>query len=234
MLIGSGRAMNGRFSGMAPHAKLVAVKVLNDKGGGRIANVIHGIRYVLLNQDRLKIRIVNISIGTRFDPEDAEERMLLYWVERLWDAGMVVVTAAGNFGPENGSITLPGISRKVITVGSCEAEEIRAADPGQPQTYSGCGPTSACVRKPDICAPGNHIYSCNYRYPAYSRIPYVKKSGTSMATPVAAGAAALLLEKYPGMSNVEVKLRLWESCEDMGLPGNRQGHGRIDMRKLLK
>lgn len=226
--------MNGHFAGMAPQAKLVAVKVLNEKGGGRIAHVIHGIRYVLLNQRRLNIQIVNISLGTRFHPDDEDELELLRWVERLWNAGIVVVTAAGNFGPEDGSITLPGISRKVITVGACEAEDVRIADPGHPQEYSGCGPTDDCIKKPDISAPGNHIYSCNYRYPRFSRLPYIKKSGTSMATPVIAGAVALLLEKYPTMPNIEVKLRLWNSCEDLGLPINRQGHGRIDMPKLLE
>lgn len=247
ILVGSGRAMgrNGTgtaggmpesesFAGMAPQANLVAVKVLNEKGGGQIANVIHGIHYVLLNQKRLNIRIVNISLGTKFHPGDADETELLHWVERLWDSGIVVVTAAGNFGPGDGSITLPGISRKVITVGACEAEDIRNADPGHPQEYSGCGPTSDCIQKPDISAPGNHIYSCSHRYPRFSRLPYIKKSGTSMATPVVAGAAALLLEKYPDMTNVEVKMRLWDSCEDLGLPVNRQGHGRLDMRKLLK
>lgn len=234
ILVGSGRAMDGHFSGIAPGAKLVVLKVLNEKGGGKIAQVILGIRFTLALQKKLNIRIVNLSLGTRFHPDDEDEQKLLYWVDRLWDAGLIVVTAAGNFGPGAKSITLPGVSRKVITVGACEAGDVRREDPGQPQEYSGCGPTGECIKKPDISAPGNHIYSCNYRYPRFSRLPYIKKSGTSMATPVVAGAAALLLEKYPDMNNIEVKMRLWNSCEDLGLPENRQGHGRLDLRKLLE
>ena len=146
---------------------------------------------------------------------------------------MVVVTAAGNLGPDTCSITLPGISRKVITVGSCLGQSFSNEVPQQALLYSGCGPTEECVKKPDITAPGNGIYSCNYRYPVYSRMPYLKKSGTSMATPVVSGSVALLLEKYPDMKNTEVKLRLWDSCDDLGLPENRQGHGQINITKLL-
>lgn len=229
----SGIKSGGDYSGIAPGAMIVAVKVLDKKGGGKIENVIRGIQYVLKEQQHLGIKIVNISIGALPHVENEDEQKLLYWVERLWDAGMVVVTAAGNLGPDKGSITIPGISRKVITVGACE--EVMHGDEIQKKKtmYSGCGPTKECIKKPDVSAPGNGIYSCNYQYPFASSLPYIKKNGTSMATPVISGAVALLLEKYPDMNNVEVKLRIWESCEDIGLPRNRQGHGRIDLRKLL-
>ena len=62
---------------------------------------------------------------------------------------------------------------------------------------------------------------------------YVPKSGTSMSTPVVAGAVAVLLSKYPDMSNVEVKLKLRQSCRDLGLQRNRQGWGILDVEKLL-
>lgn len=68
----------------------------------------------------MKIRIVNISIGTLPHKKDPEDELFLFWVERLWDAGLVVVTAAGNKGPKEGSVTIPGNSRKVITVGADE------------------------------------------------------------------------------------------------------------------
>lgn len=233
ILAGDGRCRQGSYSGIAPGAGIVGVKVLDEKGDGRIEHVIQGIRYVLKERERMNIRIVNISIGTRPHPEDEEEERLLFWVERLWDAGLIVVTAAGNMGPESGSITLPGISKKVITVGACEEVIKQDGKAASIRLYSGCGPTKECVKKPDVSAPGNRIYSCNYRYPKISRTPYLIKSGTSMATPVVSGAAALLLEKYPDMSNIEVKIRLWNCCEDLGIPENRQGHGRIHIGKLL-
>lgn len=234
ILAGDGRCMNRMYAGMAPDARLIAVKVLNEKGDGRIDQVIQGIRFILKEKERLGIRIVNVSIGTLPHPQNEGERQLLFWVEKLWDAGLVVVAAAGNLGPEEGSITLPGISRKVITVGACQEAAGTALTSGRKRMYSGCGPTLECIKKPDVAAPGLGIYSCNYLYPKRSRMPYIRKSGTSMATPVVSGAAALLLGKYPDMTNTEVKLRIWNSCEDMGVPENQQGHGRIHIQKLLK
>ncbi|XCP83714.1 S8 family peptidase [Roseburia hominis] len=233
ILAGDGRCRQGLYAGIAPRAMLVCVKVLNQRGGGRIDDVIRGIRYVLSQKDRMHIRIVNISIGTLPHPENEKEQQLLVWVERLWDAGIVVVTAAGNLGPNSGSVTLPGISKKVITVGSCDLP-LNTKNQKRPLLYSGCGPTADCVKKPDISAPGNAVSSCNFRYPRRSVQPYIRKNGTSMSTPMAAGAVALLLEKYPDMSNVEVKLRLWDCCTDVGAPENLQGHGRIHVGRLLK
>lgn len=225
ILAGNGKSGRGLYSGMAPEALIFAVKVLNQRGGGKIRDVINGIRYVLLKQKEMKIRIVNISIGTLPHKKDPEDELLLFWVERLWDAGLVVVTAAGNKGPKEGSITIPGNSRKVITVG---------ADEEMGKKYSGCGPTGDCIKKPDLTVPGNRIYSCNYLYPVRSPYAYIPKSGTSMATPAVSGAAALVLQKYPDMCNLELKYRLWNSCEKGRYYDQRQGHGNLHVEKLLE
>ena len=94
--------------------------------------------------------------------------------------------------------------------------------------YSGRGPTKACVCKPDIVAPGCGIISC-CNEPGH----YFIKSGTSMSTPLVSGASALLLEKYPSMSNKDVKLRIRERAVDLGLPHNQQGWGKLDVKRLL-
>ena len=86
--------------------------------------------------------------------------------------------------------------------------------------YSGRGPTLACVCKPDLVAPGSGIISC-----CNEPGKYFSKSGTSMSTPLVSGAIALLLEKYPDMSNKDVKLRIRERALDLGLPHNQQGWG---------
>ena len=173
----------------------------------------------------MKIRIVNISIGTLPHKKDPEDELFLFWVERLWDAGLVVVTAAGNKGPKEGSVTIPGNSRKVITVG---------ADEELGKKYSGCGPTGDCIKKPDLVVPGNRIYSCNYLYPVRSPYAYIPKTGTSMATPVVSGATALVLQKYPDMCNLELKYRLWNSCEKGRYYDQRQGHGNLHVEKFLE
>ena len=182
------------------------------------------------NYRRLGIRIVNISVGTR-SAGDEEESPLVRQVNRLWDAGLVVVVAAGNNGPGEGTVTTPGISRKVITVGSSDDNRVPARS-GRPRGYSGRGPTARCIIKPEVTAPGSSILACNVcpnRRPPF----YVRKSGTSMSTPIVTGAIALLLEKYPWMSNVDVKLALRESCRKTGAPVTKEGWGTLDIRRLL-
>ena len=98
--------------------------------------------------------------------------------------------------------------------------------------YSGRGPTGNCVVKPDVFAPGTGIISCNARYGKPGQHPYIMKTGTSMATPVVSGAIACLLSKYPDMTNVEVKLRLRESCTRS--PGTEAGWGMLNVERLME
>ncbi|BCN31947.1 hypothetical protein bsdtb5_32420 [Anaeromicropila herbilytica] len=82
-------------------------------------------------------------------------------VDAVWDSGIVVVVAAGNNGPEPMSISTPGISRKVITVGASDDNVPIELSGNKMIDYSGRGPTLACIKKPDIVAPGSDIISCN-------------------------------------------------------------------------
>ena len=128
---------------------------------------------------------------------------------------MVVVAAAGNYGPAPFSVTVPGISRKIITVGSFD--DIR----------SGKGPTDCCIVKPEILAPGHDIISLGTRDGTY-----VRKTGTSMATPIVSGAIALLLEKNPNMRPEAVKLALYNTC-DRAKDSHKGSWGIINVDKLL-
>lgn len=223
ILGGSGAVSGRQYMGIAPECRLVAVKVLDRKGNGNKEDVLAGIDWVIKNRIKYGIRIMNVSVGT-IRESSQRDRELIEGVENAWDAGIVVVVAAGNMGPEPMTITVPGNSRKVITVG---------ADGSFRPYFSGMGPTAECVCKPDIVAPGSEIVSCN-AVTAKNKNYYTTKSGTSMATPVVSGAIALLLSKYPDMTNVEVKMKLRESAVDLGFPRNRQGWGRIDIEKLLQ
>ena len=127
------------------------------------------------------------------------------------------------------TITTPGISRKVITVGCSDDDKEVNVMGNKMVDYSGRGPTSACICKPDIVAPGSSIISCSNKAGRYT-----VKSGTSMSTPLVSGAIALLLEKYPYMVNRDVKLMLRERAVDLGLPRNQQGWGLLDVGRLLK
>ena len=225
---GNGRAQGGLYCGIAPGCHLIPVKVLDRRGNGYSSDVLAGLRWIRENQERWNIRIVNISVGSFSRRNMGENSALVRGVNSAWDSGLVVVVAAGNMGPASGTITPPGISRKVITVGCSDDHKEVNVMGSRMIDYSGRGPTNACVCKPDIVAPGASIISCANRPGGYT-----SKSGTSMATPLVSGAIALLLEKHPEMSNRDVKLHLRERAVDIGLPRNQQGWGMLDIERLL-
>lgn len=218
---GNGTASYGKFKGIAPGCGIVALKVLDRLGNGNKEDVLRAFRWILKNKDRFRIRVVNISVGTTCRTS-YDHQALIEGVDRLWDEGLTVVAAAGNQGPRPGSVTAPGSSRKVITVGS--SDMLIGKSP-----FSGRGPTSECVCKPDIVAPGNKIISCA----SGPGNTYGTKSGTSMSTPLVSGAVALMLEKNPELTNVQIKLKLKESAQDLGLSRNLQGWGKLDVEKFL-
>lgn len=226
---GSGLSSDGKYQGVAPECDLISVKVLDHKGNGYASDVLAGLKWIERNKDLYGIRIINISVGSFTKKGMSEDSALVRGVDAAWDAGFVVVVAAGNNGPGRYTITTPGISRKVITVGcSDDYKEVDVAG-SRMIDYSGRGPTSACVCKPDLVAPGSSIVSCASRSGGYTI-----KSGTSMSTPLVSGAIALLLQKYPSMTNKDVKLWLREMAVDLGLPRNQQGWGMLDVKRLVE
>ena len=222
ILGGDGTASQGRYKGAAPGCGIVALKVLDRFGNGSREDVLQAFQWIEDFGKIYNIRIVNISVGTTSRSAN-EQTDLLAGVEQLWDKGFTVVAAAGNQGPGDGTVTAPGSSRKIITVGSSDMLQGNKA-------VSGRGPTFECVCKPDLVAPGNRVTSCAPGLPYTYRI----KSGTSMSTPLVSGGIACLLEKEPQLSNVEVKMLLRESTDDMGLPRNQQGWGKFNCEKLIK
>lgn len=228
IICGTGKMSGGRYQGMAPESRIVMLKVLDKFGNGDIETMLKGIDWVILNRKRYHIRILNLSVGGSEDLEEAESRQLLEKVEEAWRLGIVVVAAAGNNGPAECSVTVPGNSPQIITVGSSK-ESIESGGKKKQTFYAGRGPTMQCVMKPEIVAPANAIISCsnNNRY-------YSAKSGTSMAAPIVSGAIALLLEKEPDLTPKQVKRRLMECAVDLGFAPNQQGWGMLDVERLLK
>lgn len=220
ILCGDGSVSGGKYKGVAPDCRIIAVKVLDRFGNGNKEDVLRAFQWILQNYRKFRIRIVNISVGTVYKTR-YDHHILIQGVEELWDQGLVVVAAAGNQGPKPRSITAPGSSRKVITVGSSDMLVGNTA-------VSGRGPTFECVCKPDLVAPGNHITSC---MPGGG---YGIKSGTSMSTPLVSGAIARMLEKDPLLTNVEIKMMLRDSADDMGLPGNQQGWGKFNFKRFME
>lgn len=216
-IIASGnRDRDGNYLGIAPKSHLICAKILDAAGNGKIATALAAFQWIYTLKDVYNIRIINISMGMSVNRPGDEFSPFMEAINELWDLGFVVVAAAGNNGPGTKTITAPGIGRKLITVGSCE------------DSFSGRGPTINCIKKPDLCAPGKMVYSCNNQGNGY-----VYKSGTSMSTPMVSGAAALLLCAEPHLTNKEVKKRLLASSKNLGLPWQQQGAGMLDIKKLL-
>ncbi|MCI8337426.1 MAG: S8 family peptidase [Lachnospiraceae bacterium] len=246
ILAGNGASCHGKYPGIAPNCHYVVIKILNKQGEGNIENVLMGIHWLLEHAREYDIRIVNISVGSTRGKNFGETSPLVESVNKLWSAGLTVFTAAGNHGPSPSSIGAPGNSRKIITVGSSDVVAFTSG-----RDFSGRGPTENCIKKPDIVAPGSQITSCYPMVPGkkpgtylplpthkesieyYQGIPYLARTGTSMATPIVTGCAALLLEKYPRLTNKEVKMRMRKTARDLGFPHARQGWGLLELDRLL-
>lgn len=230
IIAGSGKLSQSRcYQGIAPKANLIIIKVLDKNGNGNTANVLSGVDWLLRNKEKYRVRLLNISVGMLKSAGGKEKKELLDAVEAVWDAGIMVVTAAGNNGPKENSVTIPGISRKVLTVGSMDDRMDQTGTYIGRDGYSGAGPTDCCIMKPEILAPGTNVVSCS----ADGR-NYTKKSGTSMAAPVVTGALALAFEHSPELSPAEMKLRLYESAFPRGEYFHKKTWGMIHVDNLIR
>ena len=216
IVAGSGEASRKEYGmpvchGIAPQADIVMLKVLDAKGNGNTRDVLAGMEWIAKNQQEYQIRLLNISVGMLPSAGEREQQELLSAVDDLWDRGIMVVAAAGNNGPKENSVTIPGISRKIVTIGSSDDGKSEPGKRGRKTGYSSNGPTACCIVKPEILAPGTAIKSCGREKNGYQ-----VKSGTSMAAPVVTGALALAFQKYPYLSPAEMKLRLYERAYPRG------------------
>ena len=216
IIAGDGYASHGRFKGIAPMSQIVSVKVLDSNGNGNIENVIKGTKWIINNKDIYNIKIVNISFGTTHNPSNTSE--LIKNVENMWNEGIIVVAAAGNSGPKSHSITAPGTSRLVITVGSIDDKTFN----------SGRGPTLDGILKPELVVTGSNITACSNKKNGYST-----KSGTSMSAPIVSGAIARVLNNHDYTPD-EIRQRLKKCCHKVNLATNQQGWGHLDIIQFIK
>lgn len=223
---GNGSQSGGKYVGVAPEARLVGIKVLDQDGGGNASHVVSGIQWAVKNRRRFNIRVMNLSLGA-----PAEEGYLhdpiSRAVENAWDKGIAVCVAAGNEGPDASTISTPGIAPSVITVGNMNDEGTTLRQDDKIADSSSRGPTIDKMTKPDILAPGTNITSLK------NGGGYIAHSGTSMATPMVSGAAALIIQQQPKLAPADVKKTLLASAEDRSLPADAQGSGYLDLTAPL-
>ena len=227
IIAGNGYGSGGKYTGMAPEALLVGVKALDGKGSGPISRVIAGIQWVVDHKEQYRIKALNLSLGAppeegyRTDPASKA-------VNAAWRAGLLVCAAAGNAGPRQRTITTPGISPVIITVGSISDQGTVPRGDDVINEFSSRGPTIDRLPKPDLVAPGSDITSLK------TGGGYVAQSGTSMATPMVVGAAAILWEKNPELTPDQIRQILVSTAEDRGYNKLVQGAGYLNLSAALE
>jgi subtilisin family serine protease len=221
-------AGNGTLKGVASEATILAYKVLDDWGYGTSEWIISAMeRAVLDGAD-----IISMSLGGSGNPNDAESIA----VDNAVADGVVVVIAAGNDG-EYASITSPGNARDAITVGSANIErEVSSFSSRGPVLWEDEEDNRNYLVKPDILAPGEYICAAMLTSSLSNNTclsEYIEYTGTSMAAPHVAGAAALLLQKNPLWNPAEIKMALRNSADDLGEDLFIQGYGLINLSRAL-
>lgn len=236
---GSGYRSRGKYQGIAPEADIIALRALNKNGNGSTSDILAAIQWVADNQEKLNIKVLSMSLGTqakRLSPNDA----MIRGVEALWDRGVTVVVAAGNSGPQPSTITSPGVSSKIITVGAVDDKRTPDIYDDTIADFSSRGPVGMRI-KPDIVAPGVKVVSVNTdkEYESGQRnilspVPYTTMSGTSVATPIVSGSVALLLEKNPTWSPNQIKKLLMDNAIPIVKDANAEGRGIIDLKRIIR
>ncbi|WP_159029727.1 S8 family peptidase [Streptomyces marincola] len=218
----------GAYTGVAPGVSLLNGKVLDDFGGGMDSQIIAGMEWAV----EQGADIVNMSLGSDDTPgvdplEEAVDRLSA-------ETDVLFVLSAGNSGPEPGTLGSPGTADAALTVGSVDRDDALAGN-------SSIGPRAGdAALKPDLTAPGVDIVAAAAEgswladgRPAGEGYMYL--SGTSMAAPHVAGAAALLAQRHPDWSGERLKAALVASAGPVaGYGAFQQGAGRTDVAAAME
>ena len=220
---GSGAASDGAKKGVAPETQLLIGKVLGDNGGGSDSMIIGGMEWAVAQG----ADVVSMSLGSNGAPAACNDPMSSAAQELATTSSSLFVIAAGNKGSANNTVSAPGCAPAVLTVGAVDREDV-------PAWFSSRGPTAVDHNlKPEISAPGVGISAA--RSGGRGDNAYAAMSGTSMATPHVAGAAAIVKEAHPTWTGQQLKAALVSSAKS-DVPGDvrAQGAGRLDVLAAVK
>ena len=239
--VDSASRTGGAFTGIAPKAHIVGVKAAGRNGVVDVSTMLQAMHWISAYRQDLNIRVLNLSWGTT-STQSPNVDPLNYAVQRLWQEGIVVVVAAGNSGPNAGTIMKPGDDPMVVTVGAFDDKQNTDPVDDALTAWSSRGPTAAGVAKPDIVASGRFVIASRsygskveLDNPKALQPPsYIRGSGTSQAAAVVSGNVALLLAARPELTPDQVKAILRSTALPIGdKPLNDQGTGRIRLGAAL-
>ncbi|MGW6286767.1 S8 family serine peptidase [Streptomyces sp. NPDC055107] len=219
---GSGAASGGKNKGVAPGADLMVGKVLNDSGSGAASWIIAGMQWAVDS----KADVVSMSLGSA-EPTDCTDPMSLAAEELGKNKDTLFVVAAGNLGPSLNTVSSPGCAPGVLTVGAVDRDDSTA-------NFSSRGPAIVShTLKPEIAAPGVAISAAAAG--GRGSQAYRSLSGTSMATPHVAGAAAVVRQRHPDWTAQQIKAALVSSAHS-AVPGDvtETGGGRLDVDRAIR
>ena len=246
-------AGKGVLKGVAPDATIYAYKVIDNKGSGYVSDIISGIEMAVdPNGDgdtSDHVDVISMSLGGPGDADDAMSSA----VDAAVDSGAVAVIAAGNDGPSQKTVGSPGTARNAITVGATYKKDYQGnywseTNPRVDQItiFSSRGPVltrEGAFTKPDVVAPGAFICAArfdsifpvgenSYYYPCVDDF-HVLMAGTSMATPIVAGSAALIKQAHPDWTPAEIKSTIRTSAKKLGYDMYTEGFGRINVLRAV-
>ncbi len=223
---GTGAKSGGKYKGVAPGADILNGKVLDDAGSGDDSGILAGMEWAA----EQGAQVVNMSLGgsdtPEIDPLEAAVNKLSA------EKGILFAIAAGNSGPE--SIGSPGSADAALTVGSVDKTD-KLAESSSTGPRLGDG-----AIKPDVTGPGVAITAASAKGSLIEQevgekpAGYLTISGTSMATPHVAGAAAILKQQHPDWTSAELKGALAGSTKGGKYSPFQQGSGRIQVDKAIK
>nr|WSX49171.1 S8 family serine peptidase [Streptomyces sp. NBC_00974] len=218
---GSGAESGGAKRGVAPGARLLSGKVLNDSGYGLDSWIIAGMQWAVDSE----ADVVSMSLG---DPSrlSCDDPMAAATEALAKSGNTLFVIAAGNSGPGNNTVSSPGCAPSVLTVGAVDRDDTTAP-------FSSRGPAGLQhTLKPEIAAPGVGISAAAMG--GRGVYAYQSMSGTSMATPHVAGAAAIVKQRHPDWTPQQIKAALVGSART-AIPGDvrETGGGRLDVKAAI-
>ncbi len=221
-IAGTGKASGGAYEGVAPGADLWIGKVLDNDGNGPEDQIIAGMQWAAESG----ADVISMSLGTP-GISDGTDPMSQALNQLSASTGALFVVAAGNSGPGEQTVTSPGSADLALTVGAVDGSDHAAS-------FSSRGPRFGDMAvKPEVVAPGVDVVSARAAGTSEGNLLdsyYTTLSGTSMATPHVAGAAAILAQEHQSWTAAELKAQLVATSKTLAdQPVTFQGAGRVDV-----